>query len=151
MELFDNINLFALVTGIIIAVAVIIRFRNTKLERKVWVYPLLIATFPAYYWIFAIVGSDMLALYKEILVGIVFIGMAFIAIKTNRRISLVILAAACILHGVYDVVHDRIFINSGTPLWWPELCGVIDILIGVYLLYLTISFRTDDDQVRSIT
>ncbi len=152
MDQIANMNLTAFVVGIIIAVVVIIRFRKTKLERKVWVYPLLIATFPVYYWVFAIYGSDMSALYKEVLVGIVFIGLAFLAIKINRKTGLVLLSAACILHGVYDVGHDRIFINSGTPTWWPEFCGAIDILIGIYLLYLAINFRTaHKEQAQSIT
>ena len=132
-------NLFALIAGIIVAIVVVIHFRKTKLERKVWVYPLLIATFPVYYWIFAIYASDMQALYKEILVGFVFIGMAVWAIKVNRKLGLILLALACILHGVYDVVHDNLFTNSGVPSWWPELCGSIDVLIGMYLLYLAIS------------
>ncbi len=135
-------NLFALIAGIIVAVVVVIHFRKTKLERKVWVYPLLIATFPVYYWVFAIYGSDMQALYKEILVGFVFIGIAVWAIKVNRKLGLLLLALACILHGVYDVVHDNFFTNSGVPSWWPELCGSIDVLIGMYLLYLTISLPT---------
>ncbi len=143
-----NMNLIAFTAGIIIAVAVIIRFRKTRLEKKSWAYPLLIATFPVYYWVFAITGSDMSALYKEIMMGIVFIGLAFLAIKINRKTGLIVLAAACLFHGVYDVMHDKLFINSGTPLWWPEFCGAIDILIGLYLFYMAISFSVDRKDVK---
>ncbi len=139
MDQITNMNLTALVIGIIIAVVVIIRFHKTGLERKTWGYPLLIATFPIYYWGFAIVGSDMPALYKEILVGFIFIFLVFTAIKVNRKQGLLLLAVACILHGVYDVVHDSLFTNSGVPSWWPELCGSIDVLLGLYLLYMAVS------------
>ena len=151
MDKIANLNLTAIFVGIIVAIVVVIWFRNTKLEKKVWVYPLLIVTFPVYYWVFAIYGSDLPALYTEILVGFVFIGLAFIAIKINRKTGLVILATTCILHGVYDVIHDKLFINSGTPSWWPEFCGSVDVLIGVYLFYLAISFRSvHKEQMLSI-
>jgi hypothetical protein len=49
------------------------------------------------------------------------------------------LALGYIAHGVYDVIHHQLFINSGAPLWWPEFCGTVDILIGVYLIAFAIS------------
>ncbi len=143
MDQTTNLNLTALVIGIIIAVVVIIRFRKTTLERKVWVYPLLIATFPVYYWVFAVSGSDMQALYKELLVGVIYIVLAYVALKVKRKFGLVVLSAACISHAVYDVFHDSLFTNSGTPIWWPELCGSIDMLIGFYLLYKAVNFSVD--------
>ena len=138
----DTLNLTALMTGIIIAVYVVVHFRKTVLERKAWVYPLLIASFPVYYWVFAIYGSDLQALYKEIVVGIFYFGLIFVALKVKRNLTLLLLAIASISHALYDMFHDSVFTNSGVPLWWPELCGSIDIIIGLYLLYLANSLST---------
>ncbi len=42
------------------------------------------------------------------------------------------------MHAIYDYYHDDLFINPGTPTWWPEFCGSIDIIIGVYIIYLAL-------------
>jgi len=47
-------NIYALIIGIVVALFVVIRFRKTSLERKKWVYPVFLATFPVYYWVFAV-------------------------------------------------------------------------------------------------
>lgn len=52
------VSLYALAVGIAIAIYVVVRFRKTKLEKRKWVYPLLLSTFPIYYWVFAVYGSD---------------------------------------------------------------------------------------------
>jgi len=132
-----NINFTALFVGIIIAVYVVVRFRETKLERKAWAYPSLIATFPVYYWVFALYGSDLQVFYKEIWVGTIFVSLIFVSLKIKRSMGLLLLAVTCISHAVYDVVHDELFTNSGVPSWWPEFCGSIDVLIGFYLVYLS--------------
>ncbi len=104
-------NLYALTAGIVIALYVAMRFRKSSIERKDCVYPLLLATFPIYYWIFAIYSSDYVSLQKEVLIGILFIGLAFTAYKMNNRISLLLLATGYIGHAIYDVVHNLLFIN----------------------------------------
>lgn len=135
-------NLYALVAGIFLGVFVVLRFKKTRLERKPSAYPLLLATFPAYYCVFAIYASDYDALAMEFLVGITFLLIAYTAYKLNNLVGLLILATGYIIHAVYDVIHESIFSNAGTPLWWPEFCGAVDFLIGVYLLYFAFSIKT---------
>ena len=132
-------NLIALIVGLALAAYMIVRFQVTKLERKKWVYPLLLATFPFYYFAFAIYANDHDALIKEIYVGLAFFAVAFIAYKLKSTIGIAILAAGYIGHAVYDVVHNNMFINEGTPVWWPEFCGAVDSLLGLYLVYLAVS------------
>jgi len=129
-------NYYALVIGIIIAIYVVIRFRRTRLEKKKWVYPAFLATFPVYYWVFAISASDNAALMNELAVGLGFLIIAYIAYKSNSGIGLLLLVLGYILHALYDVLHNSFFHNAGTPSWWPEFCGAIDMLIGLYLIYL---------------
>ncbi len=70
-------NLYALAVGIAIAMYVVVMFRKTKLEKRKWVYPLLLSTFPIYCWVFAIYGFDYTALQREFSAGILFIALSY--------------------------------------------------------------------------
>ncbi len=129
-------NIFALGIGFFIAVMIIVRFKKTGYEHKPYYYPALLATFPAYYWFFAIYAKDFSALFNEVVVGMLFIAAAWLAYKFSKIKSLLLLALGFIGHGVYDVVHADIYSHSVAPNWWPEFCGSIDILLGVYMLWL---------------
>lgn len=128
-------NLIALIIGLVLAAYVIISFRVTRLEKREWLYPALLATFPFYYFVFALYAGDYSALLNELYVGLVFIVIAYVAYKLKSTISIVMLSIGYLGHAVYDVAHIHMFINEGTPLWWPEFCGAVDGLIGVYLVY----------------
>ena len=128
-------NYYALIIGIVIAVYVVVRFKKRKLEKIKWVYPAFLATFPVYYLVFAIYASDYGALINEFAVGAGFFLVAYVAYRLNSFIGLVLLAIGYIAHAVYDVIHNSLFYNPGTPDWWPEFCGSVDVLIGIYLLY----------------
>jgi len=130
-------NISALIIGILIACFIIFKFNKVGDERCNLAYPLLLSTFPVYYWFFAVYSSDYGALFNEIIVGMVFIILALIALKLSKIKGLLILAIGFIGHGFYDVVHVNIYSHSVSPLWWPEFCGSLDILLGVYMLHLS--------------
>lgn len=131
-------NIYALIIGIVIVTYVIIRFKKTKLERTKWAYPLFLATYPIYYFAFAIYGNDLIALGKEIAMGSIFLLLAFLAYKSQRKLSALLVGLGSILHAVYDAYHNSIFVNAGTPVWWLEFCGSIDVILGLYLIYFAI-------------
>ena len=133
-------NIFALTTGAAIAVALVLLFRAWGLEDTKWAYPVLLAEFPVNYWIFAIYGSDIAALLKELLVGLAFLAVAYIAYKFKSFVTLLLLAAGYVLHAAYDSYHNLFFVNAGAPTWWPEFCGSVDVLVGAYVAYLAFSF-----------
>ena len=128
-------SIYALTIGLVAVFYVIYRFKKTRLEKTRWAYPVFMATFPIYYFIFAIYGSDYIALGKEMLIGIIFFILACVAYKSNRKLSVFLVAAGCLLHAAYDMYHDMLFINAGTPGWWLEFCGSIDLILGLYLVY----------------
>jgi hypothetical protein len=132
-------NIYALAIGIFIAIFVILRFKVRKLERTRWAYPILLATFPIYYWVFALYASDYKAFLNELIAGAVFLILAYAACKFKSFATLLLLAVGYITHAAYDFYHNAFFANAGVPVWWPEFCGTIDILIGSYVLYLTFS------------
>jgi len=132
------LNIYALIAGIATVAYVIIRFKKTRLERSKWAYPLLLASFPLFYFIFAIYAKDTQALAYEVLISLVFFLIALFSYKSSIRASALLVASGCILHGVYDAYHDLLFINPGAPNWWLEFCGSIDIILGVYLIYFAL-------------
>ena len=144
-------NLYALVIGLLIVFYVIFRFRKTRLERSKWAYPLFLATFPLYYLVFAMYGKSLTALAYEVLVGSVFLVFAYLAYKSRLKISALLVAIASILHAVYDAYHDALFVNPGTPDWWLEFCGSIDLVLGLYLIYFALSLSDKADSRKAST
>lgn len=132
-------NLYALTIGLVVVFYVIYRFKITRLEKTSWAYPLFMATFPVYYFVFALYGNDYVALGKEMLIGTIFLILAYIAYKSNRKLSALLVAAGCLLHAAYDMYHDILFVNAGTPGWWLEFCGSIDLILGLYLIYFALT------------
>lgn len=132
---------FALVFGIVVAILVVILFKITSLEKSNWAYPALLATFPIFYWAFAVYGSDNTALISEIVIGMGFLITAYLAYRLGNLFGLFLLAVAYIGHAVYDTFHSLLFLNPGAPLWWPEFCGSVDVFIGIYLLFFAFSTR----------
>jgi len=145
-------NLYALVIGIATVAFIIFRFKQSKLEYTKWAYPLLLASFPVYYFVFAIYGNDFTALGKELVAGMVFFAFAFVAYKSQRALAAVLVGIGCILHAVYDAFHNLLFTNAGTPGWWIEFCGSIDLILGVYLIFfaLTIRSKVQSQNAQSI-
>ena len=132
-------NSFAFATGVITAVLIIGYFKKTKLQHSRLAYPLLLASFPVYYFVFAVYAGDTTAFINETGTGIIFIAISLLAIYSKRKNAALMVGAGCILHAAYDAYHDVFFINQGTPAWWPEFCGSIDLILGVYLIYLALN------------
>lgn len=133
-------NIPALVVGIIVAISLVLRFKKSKLEYNKFTYSLLLVTFPFYYFAFAIYGNDYDALMLEFVAGLVFFAVGLLSLKVKPVYRFGLLALGYILHGIYDITHHIFFINAGMPVWWPEFCGAVDVLIGLYLI--TIAFNS---------
>lgn len=134
-------NIYALAIGLFVAVIVVLRFRARKLERTKWAYPMFLATFPIYYWVFAVYASDYTALLHEIAASAAFLVIAYVAYKFRSFATLLLLAVGYVAHAAYDVYHDSLFSNSGVPTWWPEFCGSVDVLVGGYVAYLAFALH----------
>ena len=144
-------NIYALITGLVIVTYIIIRFRKTKLDRTKCAYPLLLASFPVYYFAFALYANDYPALGKEVLIGIIFFVIAYIAYRSNRKIAAIIIGSGSFLHALYDAYHDLLFINTGTPAWWLEFCGSIDLILAIYLFYFAINISGTSPALKTNT
>jgi hypothetical protein len=134
-------NLYAIVMGAVVACVAVLLFKAWGLDKTQWAYPVLLAEFPVNYWAFAIYGSDPAALREEVVVGLIFLSIAYVAYRFKSFAALLFLAFGYVMHAAYDFSHDFFFVNAGAPRWWPEFCASVDILIGVYIAYLAFSFR----------
>ncbi len=134
-------QIVALIIGILVAIVVIVHFKKTRLESSKFAYALLLITFPFYYFAFAIYGNDYKALPLEFIGGLLFFILGLFALKLSNFYKFSLLAFGYIFHAVYDVTHNMLFLNAGTPAWWPEFCGAVDLLIGLYLVNLAFKYR----------
>jgi hypothetical protein len=134
-------NMYAIAIGTFIGIVVVMLFKYWGLEGTRWAYPVLLAEFPVNYWSFAVYGSDSAALLKEVLAGLAFLAVAYIAYKLKSFVTLLLLAFGYVMHAAYDFSHNFFFVNAGAPKWWPEFCASVDVLIGAYIAYLAFSFR----------
>ncbi|NTS78499.1 hypothetical protein HR060_16770 [Catenovulum sp. SM1970] len=131
-------NIHASAIGIIVAFAIIIYLKVSKAESHRYTYSLLLLTFPFYYFAFAIVAVDFEALAYESLFAVGFFIIALCSIKLPDNAKFAWLAFGYFLHGLYDLFHNKFFINYGTPNWWPDFCAMVDIILGMYLIFLSI-------------
>lgn len=122
--------------GIAIVSFIIVKFKNNGYEKGAIAYPTFLATFPAYYWFFALYEQNVAAFVYEVIAGSVFITLAALAYKSRNVLSLIFLTIGFIGHGAYDILHKNIYDVSVAPTWWPEFCGSIDIILGIYIIWL---------------
>ena len=132
-------NTYAVAIGVVVAAFVVHRFKTRRLEKTRWAYPIFLATFPVYYWVFAVYVSDYAALFKEFMAGAAFLAIAYITYKFKSFATMLLLAVGYVAHAAYDFYHNLFFVNTGVPTWWPEFCGSVDVLIGIYVAYLAFS------------
>lgn len=130
-------NIYALAFGLFLAMTVMVIFRSRQLDNSTWAFPIFLATFPAYYWLFALYAFDYTALLYEFIAGSAFLGIAYLAWRIRSFTTWLLLALGYVAHAAYDIYHDALFINSGVPGWWPEFCAAVDVLLGGYIAYLT--------------
>jgi hypothetical protein len=135
------VNLYALAAGIAVAIIAVVTFRKMTPGKRKWGYPLLLSTFPIYYWVFAVYGSDYTALLREFVAGVLFIALSIWAYRLSSFKALLALGIGYTGHAIYDFGHNALFVNSGAPVWWPEFCGSVDLLFGIYLLVMATSVK----------
>lgn len=141
-------NLSALIFGLVSAACVIIFLKRNRCEGIIWVYPLILASFPVFYWIFAVYAGDYPALFQEILPGFAFISYSVLCVNIKNKWHIWLLPAGFLLHALYDVIHDALIISPGVPDWWPEYCGAADIAFGVYLIFFLKRINTTAITIR---
>jgi hypothetical protein len=117
-------TLFGIATGVLTSLA--------GMDRDRSLYPVMMIVIALLYCLFAVLGGSTQALTLESAIGLIFIASAVAGFKTTLWFTVAGIAG----HGLFDLVHPRLFHNPGVPVWWPGFCGSIDIVLGVYLAWL---------------
>ncbi len=108
--------------------------RATGTERLT--YPVVLAAMPFIYVAFAGWG-DPDALVPELIATIPFVAVGGLCLATGFSGSALILAAGWLGHGFYDLYHDAFVVNAGVPSWYALLCGVYDLVVAGYIVWLS--------------
>jgi hypothetical protein len=130
--------MFAVLVGVLLALAVGLMATVVGLDRDRAFYPTVMIVIACLYSLFAAMAASTRALLIEALVGSLFVAAAL----WGFRGSLWVVAAALALHGIQDVWHGRLVSNPGVPVWWPPFCSAYDVVAAAYLAWLIKAGRT---------
>ncbi len=125
--------MYAIIGGIALGIITIWAIKMQKAEEQPWAYPLLLSTFPFYYFAFALFADDKAALGNELVYAVPIFLCCIGGLLRRFKYSALCLSFGFMGHGFYDLAHNSLFINQGSPLWWPQFCGSVDLFIGLYL------------------
>jgi hypothetical protein len=132
--------------GVAVGVLTIVTARRIRGQH--WVYSVGLLTLPSLYAFFALRAGEPAVSVKEMIYGIPFLAAGLLFTFVNVRQSATVVGALWLLHGVYDLMHSRLFTNPGVPGWYPIWCFAVDVVIGAYLLWL--SRRVLDANLRRV-
>jgi hypothetical protein len=118
--------------GVALALSVAVFATVTGFDRDRAFYPTVMIVIALLWVLFAVIGGSVAVLRLELLVMAVFVAAAV----AGFRYSLWLVSAALIAHGVFDYVHDRLYVNPGAPAWYADFCIAYDIVAGLYLAVL---------------
>lgn len=127
------VNLLAWLLGVCTSVFIIVGFKRKRWETSRHAYPLLLASFPFYYGLFALIAVDVGVLLAEAIAALPFWVLAYAGFIFPQKLARLV-GAGCVLHALYDYFHPLLFVNPGTPTGWVAFCSSIDVIVGVYLL-----------------
>jgi hypothetical protein len=119
--------------GIVMSIGVVAALgRGVGFDRDRAFYPTVLIVVASYYVLFAAMSGVVSSVVMESMVMAVFVAAAVIGFRS----SLWITAAAIGGHGVFDLFHGELIVNSGVPPWWPAFCGAFDLGAGACLAWI---------------
>jgi len=122
--------------GVAIGVLTIVTARTIRGQH--WFYSIGLLILPGLYAFFALRAGELAVGGKEMIYGIPFVVAGLVFAFVSVRQSAVVVGAFWMLHGLYDLTHDRCITNPGVPVWYPIFCFSVDVVVGAYLLWLSL-------------
>lgn len=119
-----------ILAGVILAMVLALAGRITRFDIDRGYYTTLLIAIASYYVLFAVMAAE--SLLPEIFATSAF---SLVAIVGAYRCASLI-GVGILLHGVFDFFHPTLIVNSGVPEWWPPFCGAVDIVLGLWVIYL---------------
>jgi len=132
------------IAGLVLGLGIPLAATFIGLDRDRAFYPVMTIVVASYYDLFAILGGSLQALSLEAAVTMAFIAAAI----TGFNISLWIVVTALAAHGLFDLVHARLIVDPGVPVWWPAFCSTYDLVAAAYLALLLRASRIAANPAR---
>lgn len=121
-----------LIVGTVLALAVVLFARASGFDRSRAFYPTVLVVTASYYVLFAVIygaGSD---LASESVIMAIFLALAVVGF----RISLWVVVAGFVAHGVFDLIRHSLLAGPGVPPSWPAFCLAFDVVAAACLAVL---------------
>jgi predicted membrane protein len=118
--------------GIILGLVIATVAKITGFDKDRSFYPVILVVIAMYYVLFAIMSGQSDTIVTEIIVALLFLVLAVI----GACMSAMFIAAGLIAHGLYDLIHNQLVVNTGVPIWWPGFCAAVDFVLGIVVLLL---------------
>jgi len=132
--------MFSASIGFALSLAVAFLARVTRFDRDSSFYPSILIFIASFYILFAVLAGH--SIYRELSIALAFSCVAiFGAYK-----SLLIVGLGIVAHGIYDIFQVTVFSNNVAPMWWPSFCGVVDLALGLWVIYLSKSRQVQVKQ-----
>lgn len=128
-------NTLPVIIGAVLAVILAGFARLTNFDRDRSYYAVVLIVIATYYVLFACMANE--AIVTEIFAASIFL---LLAILGGLRWQ-ILLGIGIFLHGVFDLMHGYIISNPGVPIWWPAFCASIDIVLGLWVVFLVVIRR----------
>lgn len=126
-----------ILVGVVLGLLVGISTTLAGMHRDRALYPTIMIVIASYFSLFAVMGGSNESIVLETVVGLAFTAVAIAGFK----LSLWLVVAAILLHGLTDPFHGRLIQNAGVPAWWPAFCASIDVVLAAYLAWLLYTKR----------
>ena len=122
------------IVGALLAVGVATLAKFTRFDEDRSFYSTVLIIIASYYVLFAILDGSGHALVWELILAVAFSTAAII----GALFLPTLVGAGIVAHGLFDLVHDVFIENSGVPTWWPSFCASVDVLLGIWVIILTL-------------
>jgi hypothetical protein len=122
------------ISGIVAAVVIIIlsRVLSAYFTTRLFAATVLVAI--AFIYVgFSLKDNPVSSIVIESGIAILFYFLALIGYQKNS----LLIAYGIILHGIWDISHHNgLFVKTDIPEYWPAFCLVVDIIDGLYFLFI---------------
>jgi len=122
------------ISGIITAIAIIFisQLLSKYFTTKFFAATILVAI--AFIYVgYSLKGNNVSFIILECVVALIFYFLAMIGYTKNN----LLIACGIILHGLWDISHHNgAFVKTDVPGYWPSFCLVVDIIDGIYFLFV---------------
>jgi hypothetical protein len=117
--------------GLALSIVIIIFAKVTRFERDRSFFCTILIVIASYYVLFAVIAER--SIIRELIVASAFVSIAIL----GSYKSLTIIGFGIVAHGIYDIFYMLYIKEIIAPIWWPSFCAALDIVMGLWVVYLS--------------